>query len=129
MKQFGKILASLVAVAVGCVILPAAAHAGNSYGFSFGYNSGGGCAPAYYGGAFNSWGGCAPRYYGGVSYSYSSRGVPPAYYYRPANVSYYAPPVVSYAPPVCYPSGPTVVYRPYCPPPTYFYSGGSYIRY
>ncbi len=105
MKRLSKLIASASVVGSLCLLLSTSASAGGSYGFSFGYNSGG----------------CAPRYYGGVNYSYSYWGAP-TYYYRPAPVYYCAPPPVYYRPPV-------VTYRPCGAQPMYYYYGGSYIRY
>ena len=120
MKQFGKVLASLVVVALGYLFLSTSSYAGSSYGFSFGYNSGGGCSPRYYGSYGYGSGGYSPRYYGGASYSYSYC-APQAYYYSPPAVYYYAPPPVYYSP--------SVIYRPCNPRPTYYYSGGNCYKY
>jgi hypothetical protein len=101
MKPLSKLLAGIGLVTILSLLLSTSAWAGGSYGFSFGYNSGG----------------CGPRYYGGCNYSYPYY-APPAYFYRPAPVYYYVPPPIYYAPPV-------VTYQP-CSPPTYIYSGGSF---
>ena len=104
MKRLSKLLAGIGLVTALCLLLSTSAVAGSSYGFSFGFNSGG----------------YAPRHYGGynVSYSYCA---PPAYYYRPAPVYYYAPSPVYYAPPVA-------TYQP-CSPPSYVYYGGSFYKH
>lgn len=102
MKQFGKVLASLSVVALGCLFLSTSSHAGSSYGFSIGYNSGG-CSPRYSASYGYRYGGCAPVYYGGAYCA-------PSYGIRPATVYYYAPPAVYYR-------------------PTYYYSGGHCYRY
>lgn len=90
MKKATKWVFATAAALMLCALVSTSAFAGGSYGFSFGYNSGGRHWHGYRG-----WG--YPRY----SYSF-------AYYYAPP--VYYSPPVVYRphyyaAPPVYYYSG------------------------
>jgi hypothetical protein len=84
MKRVLRWIGGLGAVVALSLILSTSVFAGNSYSFSFGYNSGG----------YRSYG-CSPRY--AYSYSYCP---PPVYYYPPpppvAYRYYYGPPVYYY---------------------------------
>ena len=86
----------VLAVCGFLAMLSTAAFAGGSYGFSFNYNSGRGCAP---------------RYYGGFTYGNN---------YCAPSVIYYAPPVQYYAPSTIY-----YRYQ-YTPPTYYYGYGGGY---
>jgi hypothetical protein len=108
MKRFIKILAVGLAVTMLCGMFSNSVWARDSFGFSFGYSSGG----SRHGGRVD----CGPWYYGrpGVSYGYSYH--------------YYAPP----PPPRVYYGPPPVVYREYyyAPQPYYYYyGGGTYYSY
>ena len=103
MKTMLRIISAVAVAATIGLIASTSAHAGNSYAFSFGYNSGG---YGLYGGYGYRGGNCGPRYAFNFGYAYCP---PPVYYYAP-------PP-----PP---PPQPVYYYRP--PQPVYYYSGGTF---